>query len=274
VIVAKVRESRGIKSGKNQIMALSTNIRNLLRFYLRRTRYELLAKQKRLPPATFDNVKLVLALYSIIRPNPTFVQIGAYDGQTDDPACEYVLTGRMKCLLVEPIEASFQKLRKLYDGKPNVHLMQCCVGHSDGTQTMFKVRQGSKHHNMGTGGLASFDKGHLLRHGIRKDEIEEVNVPCLTLKSLLAKFQLTKIDILQIDTEGFDAEVIKMALTLDNTPDCINFENTHLSLETKTALYDLLTRNGYVYSHDRVNSMALHSRLTGDLLALSQRKET
>jgi len=35
------------------------------------------------------------------------------------------------------------------------------------------------------------------------------------LKSLLAKFALEKADILQIDTEGFDAEVVKMALALD-----------------------------------------------------------
>src|SRR6266404_3778854 len=80
-----------------------------------KTKYEVFQKQNRLPTPTFDNLKLILALYSITRPDATFVQIGAYDGQTDDPASEYVLAGRMKCLLVEPIEASFQKLKKLYD---------------------------------------------------------------------------------------------------------------------------------------------------------------
>jgi len=245
----------------------------LLRHLLKKTPFELASKHRRLHTPTFDNLKLVLALYSITRPNPTFVQIGAYDGQTDDPASEYVLAGRMKCLLVEPIEASFRKLKKLYDGKPGVHLMQAAIGNTDGTLTMFKVRQGTKNDNIATGGIASFDKAHLLKHGIKEDDIETLNVPCLTLKSLLAKFDLRKIDILQIDTEGFDAEVIKMALALDTVPDCINFENIHLSLEAKTQLYDLLTRNGYVYSHDRFNTMALHRRLTDGLLALCQRKE-
>ena len=241
--------------------------KNLLRHILKKTRYELAEKQQRLPTPTFDNVKLVLALYSITQPNPTFVQIGAYDGQTDDPASEYVLTGKMKCLLVEPIETSFRKLKKIYDDVPNVHLMQAAIGNSDGNTIMFKVKQGSQSDSIPTGGLASFDKAHLLKHGIRKDDIEQVNVPCMTLKTLLTKFHLAKIDILQIDTEGFDAEIIKMALTLDNIPGCINFENLHLSLETKTEVYALLTRNGYVYSHDKFNTMALHRRLTDGLLA-------
>jgi len=89
---------------------------------------------------------------------------------------------------------------------------------------------------------------------------------------LLAKSGLERIDILQIDTEGFDAEVIGMALALDVPPACINFENLHMSLEVKAGLYDLLTRSGYVYSHDKFNSMALHCRLTSDLIALCRRK--
>ena len=34
-------------------------------------------------------------------------------------------------------------------------------------------------------------------------------VPCISLKGLLAKYCITQIDLLQIDTEGYDAEIIK-----------------------------------------------------------------
>ena len=239
----------------------------LIRHYLKyHSRYELSEKQQRLPTPTFDNIKLVLALYKITYPCATYLQIGAYDGQTDDPASEYVLAGNMRCLLVEPIEESFQELRRLYDGRPNVHLMQAAIGHSDGITTMFKVKQSSPRYGKPTGGLTSFDRGHLLKHGIREEDIESVNVACLTLKSLLAKFHLEKVDVLQIDTEGFDAEIVKMALALPHTPECINFENLHLSLEAKTELYDLLSKDGYLYSHDKFNTMALHRRLTDALL--------
>ena len=248
--------------------------RKLLRHFLKKTDYELIEKQQRLPPPTFDNIKLVLALFSLTQPNPTFVQIGAYDGQTVDPVNEYALTGKMKCLLVEPIEASFQKLRSFYDGMPNVNLIQAAIGHSDGSAIMFKVKQASQSFSIPRGALSSFDKAHLLRHKIKEEDIEQVQVPCLTLKTLLAKFQLTKVNILQIDTEGFDAEIVKMALAMEETPDCINFENSNLSLESKTEIYALLTKSGYVHSSDTYNSLALHRRLTEGLLALCRGSKT
>jgi FkbM family methyltransferase len=248
--------------------------KNLMRHILKGTHYEMVEKQQRLPTATFDNLKLVLALFSIIRPNATFVQIGAFDGQMDDPASEYVRMGKMKCLLVEPIETSFQKLKTFYEGKPNVHLVQAAIGHSDGNIVMFKVKPGVKSDTIFSGGWTSFDKAHLLKHKVPENEIEQVSVACLSLKSLLAKFHLRKVDVLQIDTEGFDAEIVKMALMLDDVPECINFENAHLSLETKSELYDLLTRTGYLFSHDRGNTLALHRRLTDNLPAFCLRNET
>src|SRR5580692_6267464 len=93
----------------------------LVRHFLKKSPYEMVERQQRLPLPTFESIKLVLALYSILKPNSTFVQIGAFDGQTGDPGIEYVQAGKLKCLLVEPIEASFQKLKRFYDGMPNVH---------------------------------------------------------------------------------------------------------------------------------------------------------
>ena len=246
----------------------------ILRHYLKKSPYELVEKRERLPNPTFDNIKLVLALYSVAGRNPTFVQIGAYDGQTSDPVFEYVQAGKMKCLLVEPIETSFQKLKKLYDGVPHVQLMLAAVADSDGEMAMYKVREGSQSESVPRGGLASFDKTHLLRHSIKESDIEQVRVPCLTLKSLLAKAGFEKIDILQIDTEGFDSEVVKMALALDSLPGCIHFEHTNVNAETKVTLYDSLMRRGYFYSHDRDNTLAVHCRLTEGLLDLCRNRKT
>lgn len=245
----------------------------ILRHFAKKTQYELVEKSRRLPTPTFDNVKLVLALYSVTLRHPTFVQIGAFDGQTDDPVFEYVRAGKMKCVLVEPIESPFQKLKKLYEATPHVDLVQAAIAGEDGEMLMYKVRKESENGRTDLGLLASLDKGHLLKHGFQESDIEQVRVPCMTLRSLLAKFGLAKIDILQIDTEGFDAEIVKMALALDTLPGCINFENTHLSKEAKAAVYESLTRKGYFYSHDRANTMALHCRLTEGLIDLCQGKK-
>lgn len=227
-------------------------------------------KQQRLPDPTFESIKLVLAIYSILKPNSTFVQIGAYDGQTSDPTFEYVRAGKLKCLLVEPIEASFLKLKKVYAGMPHVHLMNAAISDADGEAVMYKVRQGSASASVPRGGLSSFDKEHLIRHGIEEKDIETVRVPALTLRSLLAKFGWARIDILQVDTEGYDAEIARMALALDQPPGCINFEHTNLNLETKKRLYDLLAQKGYLFSHDRADTLAVNRQLTDELLALSR----
>jgi FkbM family methyltransferase len=254
----------------------------IFRHFLKKSPYEMVEKkerlaekQQRLPEATFETIKLVLAFYSIVKPNATFVQIGAYDGQTNDPSIEYVQAGKLKCLLVEPIETSFKKLKKVYEGAANVHLINAAISNSDGEMTMYKVRQGSPSERvLPRGDLSSFDRNHLLRYGINESDIEPVRVPALTLKSLLARAGMEKIDVLQTDTEGFDAEVVKMALALDRLPDCINFENVNLNPETRGALYELLTQKGYLFTHDNIDTLALHSRLTEELLALSRGKAT
>jgi FkbM family methyltransferase len=242
--------------------------RNLLRFFLKRTAYELSARQQKLPVATLDNVKLAMALLLRTQPQPVFVQVGAYDGQTDDPTSEFVRLGKMKCVLIEPIARSFNKLKTVYGQVPNVHLIQAAVGLTDGEIAMYQVKAGSPSDTLCSGGFTSFDRAHLIKHKVQPQDIESVTVPCLTLKSLLARFDLHRMDVLQVDTEGFDAEVVKMALNLDTPPGCINFENIHLNLETKAALYDQLTRKGYVYSHDKFNTLALHQSLLEKLTAV------
>src|ERR1700722_9513681 len=109
----------------------------IIRHFLKKSPYEMAEKRHRLPASTLESIKLVLAIYSLLKPNSTFVQIGAFDGQTSDPTVEYVQAGKLKCLLVEPIESSFQKLKNFYDGVPNVHLLQAALSHSDGEMTMY-----------------------------------------------------------------------------------------------------------------------------------------
>jgi FkbM family methyltransferase len=232
--------------------------KNLLRFFLKRTGYELSVRQERLPVATLDNVKLALCLILRTHPRPVFVQVGAYDGQTDDPTATLLQSGKMTCVLVEPIERSFHQLTKMHGGKPNVHLVQAAVSHEDGEMTMYKVGAGTASDTIFSGGYASFDRAHLLKHKVKAEDIKTVTVPSISLKSLLARYELGEIDLLQIDTEGFDAEVVKMALQLETIPGCINFENIHLTLAAKAELYDLLTKKGYSFSHDKYNSLAVH----------------
>ena len=91
-------------------------IKSLARQCLRFTPYELKRKreEKTLPSASFDNVRLVIAYYMASKRLATFVQVGACDGVSGDPAYDLIRKGRMRAVLIEPIEQSFAKLRAVY----------------------------------------------------------------------------------------------------------------------------------------------------------------
>lgn len=215
-----------------------------------------------LPEATLDNIQMALAYYLLAETAPTFVQIGASDGVSGDSVHAFVKRGRMRSVLVEPIGSSFQKLKDAYAEVDNVVLVQAAIGTSDGWVELYKVKEdGRALDPYWSRQLASFSKHHLLRHGVPEEEIEVVEVPSFTLSSLMTNHGLERIDILQVDTEGFDAEIVKMALQLPLPPECINFENAHLDSATRQRLFPLLEKKGFKWTHDRWNSLALHERL-------------
>ena len=86
-------------------------------------------------------------------------------------------------------------------------------------------------------------------------------MPCRSLPSLVAELGLTRIDLLQIDAEGFDAAVVRMALKMPVRPGCINFEHLHLSKADRQPLFDLLKANGYLLGYDDWNILAVQTPL-------------
>jgi len=239
---------------------------------LLRTPYEFSRRKQRntLPSSTFENIIVALAYYGAVKQPPAFVQVGACDGVSGDSVHRFVKRGCMKALLVEPMKIPFDKLRQTYEGVPNVTLLQTAIGKQDGEVVMYKakneedsivIKHGKSIDAFSLRQLASFQKAHLIKHGLPEGEIEAVKVPCLTLSSLMTRCGFNRIDVLSVDTEGFDADIVEMALQLPEVPECINFENIHLKPETVPNLFNMLRENGYVWTHDNWNTMALHAKL-------------
>jgi FkbM family methyltransferase len=218
-----------------------------------------------LPQSTFENVALVMDYFVNCRPDSVFVQVGACDGVTSDSVYRFVKTGVLRSILIEPIQENFSKLRTTYAGAKNVMLVNAAVAAADGQVQIYSVRDSGRwKDNKWATQLASFDRSHLVRHGIDEAEIAENTVESLTLRTVIQRNGVRAIDILQIDTEGFDHEIVRMALELDPLPACICFENCQflrtLSQAKVDELYSRLAEKGYAWSHDRINTMAIHSR--------------
>ena len=239
----------------------------ILRKCLARTPYDLVVRPlvPSTPPppaATLDNVRLALAYCLAEGFSEPFVQIGACDGVSGDPVHQFIRQGRLPAVLVEPIEASFQKLRSAYAGVPNVMTVHAALAGKTGTVDLYAVRAGAASVDaFWAAQLTSFDKAHLLRHRVAEEDVVTVQVQAVTLQDLMRQTGLQSIGFLQVDTEGFDGEIVNMALALERTPSFINFENVHLPSNERDALFARLTASGYVWSHDRWNTLAVHARV-------------
>jgi len=70
-------------------------------------------------------------------------------------------------------------------------------------------------------------------------------VNCITFNSLMKKYNVERINILQIDTEGYDYDIIKLIDFDRFRPDLILLEYLHLTYYQYFAAIDLLRSNNY-----------------------------
>jgi FkbM family methyltransferase len=194
-----------------------------------------------------------LLWHRLHRANPfRFVQIGACDGVRFDPIHRFVVENhsRIRGLVVEPLPDLFAMLCQTYRPYPGITPVNCAIHNTAGTMTLHRVRPD----RLGelpdwAVGITSFDPEHHRRLGIPDEAMTRVEVPCQTLTGLLAESGLNGLDLLQIDTEGYDAEII---LGLDFSqirPTVIRFEHGlgggAISMATYRRVLDCLHGAGY-----------------------------
>lgn len=158
------------------------------------------------------------------------IQIGANDGITGDPIHDNVVNRGWELLAVEPLPRAFARLRQTYASCPRVRLLQAAVGERSGESTLYHLRpvEGRESDDQ----LASFDVHVLRRHWRRvpdlRRRLQTTTVPCLTPGDLVSRAGYDRIDLLQVDTEGFDWQIVRMAFEGGLRPPILAFEWVHL----------------------------------------------
>ena len=237
------------------LKAVKSTIFRLLQW----TPYEV---RRRLPSSTFEAVRLAVAHHACRNPGGTILQVGAFDGRSGDPLSAFLRAGGARAILVEPIEENFRMLQRTYDSVGGITLVQAAIARGDGVATMYRAASAGRWQgDPWVGQIASFDRRHLLKHGVRRGEIEAVVVPALSLASVLDRCGAESLAFLQVDAEGFDAEVVGMALALPATPDFINFEHLHLGRRQVADVCRSLERHGYGWIHGACDTLAIHERV-------------
>jgi FkbM family methyltransferase len=198
---------------------------------------------RRRTPTTFEEVAIAHARYT---PDFFFIQIGAFDGRTEDPIHDMVIEHGWSGILLEPRRRYFEELLRTYADRAGLQFRNAAVSEEPGMRTMYGIPPHADLPGWAPE-VASFDRGLLARTGLpdldRRIETEEVQ--CVTLEAVLEQAPAGHLDLLQIDAEGYDAQILEM-LDLDRfRPTIIHFEHHALASEVHTRLLDRLRGHGY-----------------------------
>jgi FkbM family methyltransferase len=191
---------------------------------------------------------LVLEHFARTFPDAQVVQIGANNGVSGDPLERWFKAANWSGLLVEPIPHLADALARHYSGRSGIAIERAAISDHDGEAAIYRVAAE-------TGApswyqqLATLDRSVLLKNREAIPNLESLivsePVPTLTLKSLLGKHGIGRVDLLVIDTEGYDWQVLRQFDFSRFRPRLVMFEHQHLAAADKAAAHALLRSRGY-----------------------------
>ncbi len=221
------------------------------------------AVRRRLPRRPPDRpIGRIIYEFGRLRSDAFIVQIGAHDGTAIDPLREELLRRRWAGILVEPVPYVFDRLRTNYGRNSRLILENAAIADADGTRAFFHLPQttdGSlwKWYDA----LGSFRRDVVARHADLIPDIDDrivtTQVPCLTFDSLLSKHGVTRVDVLQMDTEGYDLELLRMFDLPRWHPALLMFEHLHLTDAERNEARALLDEHGYVRLADNMDTLGM-----------------
>lgn len=199
----------------------------------------------------------------IRRPGFVIVQLGAYIGDTNnDPIFKAVSgpkakSGGSTVLLVEPVREYFEKLVGNYRHLPGVIFENVAVADRSGPASIFRLAVNPEDHGYPEwlSQLSSLKESRMremweqyeakpeYQEFYLKHRIEEP-VTCVTFEELMSRHGLERVDLLQIDVEGFEYEILK---TIDFTKFPIRFLNYERVLlgENQSKTLELMRASGF-----------------------------
>ncbi len=205
-----------------------------------------------------------------------FLQIGGMDGKRFDPVYAFVKHYRWSGVILEPLPDLFAALRTNYADAPQVVLLNAALMAFDGERKMLRVSRaasrsgevpdwaeglGSFHPERNALGGVGVEAGlhaALLRHSARE------TVSCLTLRSVMEKCGLERLDLLQVDAEGCELDIMRQVIEEGYRPRVIQLEHWALPDGERDALLSMLRGLGYKVSLGEADLLAIDGAWSAD----------
>ena len=185
-------------------------------------------------------------------PGATFVKIGANDGISGETCADILrANNNWKGLFVEPVPYCCDLLRKNYPDSSRFIIEQVAIGNVPSRKSFYYVDQSAiqslsflpRYYDQ----LGSFNRQHIIN--LLGDKIMpfivESKVLVCTLQDVLERNHIQKIHYLQIDTEGYDFQILKMLDFHKYNPEIIFIEHLHVSRKERKDMRRLLHKHKY-----------------------------
>ena len=178
--------------------------------------------------------------------NTTLLQIGANDGIShgDEYLFKKISSNKnWHCVLIEPVEENMLRLKNNYSNflRDNIFFEQIAIGETDSEEIMYSNLESD---DALFGALSTFQGGLVdeLWSNVNFTLVKVLMKPFLYIKD---KYEIDHIDILQIDTEGYDYKILKQIFSNHIFPSIIKAEMPSYSQALCNQLIELVTHNGY-----------------------------
>ena len=193
-----------------------------------------------------ESIILNLAEKKIIN---SLIQIGANDGVSHDHLHKIIKKFRLQSLLLEPIKKYFLDLQNNYAAYDNVKLENSALSINNEIFFLYKVNpEHFEKYGTLSSGISSFNKEHLLKHGIKKKHIVQEKVNQISFDELLNKYNFKSFDLLLIDTEGSDCNIVNnFFFKIKEIRPIIIFEWSHIKNNELENTLSNIIKNSYSF---------------------------
>ncbi|MDQ0391877.1 FkbM family methyltransferase [Labrys monachus] len=192
------------------------------------------------------------------------VQIGSNDGRQGDPLYKWIKRKKnWRGLLVEPVPYLFDRLKQNYRKKQGLLFFNAAISDESEHITLWSVDPkavNSLDLPYWFDQLASFDRNHITSHLGSKIEpyIIQISVPAVSLTEAIKLNMIEKIDLLHIDTEGYDYNILRQLDFSRFRPTIIMYEHKHLQKSNYISAQFLLRSEGYILEEHGGYTIALY----------------
>ena len=176
----------------------------------------------------------------------SLIQIGANDGLRFDILNKYIKEYSPKAILVEPILKNFEDLKLNYHNQNNIFFENSAISVDNEVGFLYKVDEKKiKFYSDHVTGISSFDKTHLIKHGISRFHIKKEKVDSISLIKLIKKYSINNLDLLMIDAEGYDGKIVIDFLSNCSLRPVIIFEYIHIKNKLFEKMINIISLKNY-----------------------------